>query len=691
MKTAVLGLSLLVLFTITSCQKAQDNPTRIQWDEWGVPHIEANSPEELFFAQGWAQMHNHANLILELYGRSRGRASEYWGPDGLTNDMLIHTLGLEELATDWETRQDPELKSIYESFVKGMNAYAVAHPEAIDDDKQQVLPLSTRDVNMHGMFVVFTRFIGGYDLGRVQQWPDMGSNAYAIAPSRSSSGNAMLVQNPHLPWGGEFTWFESHLMLDQHNMYGAILAGLPGIAIGFNQNLGWTHTDNTIDNADTYELELSGQGYLLDGKETPFEVTEKTIRVKQDDGGLAERQIPIYRTVHGPVIKKTEDKVLAIRMVGMDRPNMFLQWWKMIGSTNLEEFESALRMAQIPFWNVMYADKHGDIFYLFNGLVPKRSSGDWAYWNRIIPGGYGKDVWEEVHSYDDLPKVKNPPGGWLQNANDPPWSSTIPQTLDPGDFPAYLAPIHMYLRPQRSARMLMEDDSITYQELIDYKLSTRVELADRILDDLEAAVGLYGTDKSRDALDVLLKWDREADADSRGMVLFRNWAQKFDISNHQNFTEGWDSQDPIRTPDGISDQRRAVRLLEESADELQAVFGRLDVPWGEYYRIVRGERNLPANGIDGSMGVFRVLWPGGGNEKNLYAGGGDSWVGIIEFDEQPRAQVLLSYGNASQKGSPHNGDQLELFSKKELREAWFTPDQLEGHVKRVIELDSLIR
>ena len=668
----------LGLLCISACKK--EEPSQIQWDEWGVPHITANTTEELFYAQGWAQMRNHANLILELYGHSRGKAAEYWGAKELSNDVLVHTLGFEEMASQWEEKQDPELKKIYAAFTEGMNAYAEAHPESIDEDKKQVLPLSPKDVNMHGMYVIFTRFIGGSDLGRVQQWPDMGSNAYAIGPKRSASERSMLVQNPHLPWWKEFMFFESHLMLRNRNLYGVTLVGFPGIAIGFNEFLGWSHTDNTIDNADTYELTRQGEGYLLDGSETPFEVSSKVIKIKQDDGNLIDHEIQQYRTAHGPVVNQTADKVLALRMVGLDTPNTFLQWWKMINSMNLVEFENALKMGQIPFWNVMYADKHGDIFYLFNGQVPVRSEGDWNYWNRIIPGGKSSDIWTEVHPYADLPKLKNPANGWLQNANDPPWSSTIPQSLHPEDFPAYMAPEHMYLRPQRSAKMLIEDESITFEELVDYKLSTRVELADRLLDDLEKAVDTSDSQQAKKAMTVLKKWDRNADADSEGMLLFYNWARKFNIWNPNNFTQAWNPQNPTSTPDGIRDGERAVALLEKSADELMAGFGKLDIPWGDYYRIAYNGKDLPANGIDGSMGVFRVLWPADASENNLYAGGGDSWVGVVEFGEVPRAKVLLSYGNSSQADSPHNGDQLELFSKKEMRDAWFLKEDLQEHI-----------
>jgi len=631
----------------------------------------SSTKKDLFFAQGWGLMHNHANKVLQLYGKSRGRASEYWGKKYIKNDILVHTLGFSELADQWVPKQDPELKMIYTNFVKGMNAYLQNNLDQINEENKVVLPLTTKDVNMHGMFVVFTRFIGGSDLGRVQQWPDMGSNTYAISPKKSASGNAMLVQNPHLPWSNEFLFTEYHFNLNGRNLYGANLLGMPGIAIGFNESLGWSHTDNTIDNTDTYELKLIDDGYELDGKKEKFESSSKILLIKQDDGSLKEKEIKILKTRHGPVIKKTKNNVLAIRLVGLDRANMFLQWWKMLNSKNFDEFETALKMAQIPFWNVMYADKLGQIFYVFNGLVPKRKQNSWEYWDRIIPGGKSEDIWTEVHAYDDLPKIKNPEIGWLQNANDPPWSSTIPMVLNPDDYPGYMAPKVMHFRPQRSAKMLIEDSLITFDELVDYKLSTRLEFADRILDNLFEAIDIYGSDKARNAKNILQNWGRDADADSKGTLLFYTWSSKFNIDDNSIYSTPWDINDPINTPDGLSNPKEAVKYFEEAINEIEAQFGKLDIPWGDYYRINYNGIDLPANGTDGRLGVFRVAWPGRSDSTNMYVGGGDSWVAVIEFGDKVKAKALLSYGNSTEKDSPNNGDQLKLFSKKELRDIWF--------------------
>jgi acyl-homoserine-lactone acylase len=679
MKTKLLHCFITACFLLF-IHNTKAGPIKIIWDTWGVPHIYANNEKDLFYAQGWAEMQSHANLLLELYGQSRGRGAEYWGIEHLQDDKLINALGFPEMAKAWKQQQDPALKGMIDAFVAGMNDYIKAHPGVIKPANKVVLPVTYDDINQHAMYVFFTRFVGGTDLGRTAQWKDMGSNGYAIAPKRSASGHAMLVQNPHLPWQKEFTWFESQLNIGDKSIHGAHLLGFPGFGIAFNKDLGWTHTNNTLDNADTYELTLQDSGYVLDRQRIDFSKKVKTLKIKNKDGSFSEQQIEILGSAYGPVIRKGAHKALAIHMAGTDQPNALLQWWRMANSRNLNEFESALKMAQIPFWNVLYADVHGDIFYIFNGLVPNRTYGDWYYWNKIIPSTESKDIWKTALPYDKLPKVKDPVTGWLQNANDPPWTCTVPQVLHQSDYPAYMSPNFMSMRSQRSANMLLHDSSITFDELVSYKLSTRSGLADRILDELLKAPDTSAIVK--EAKNVLAKWDRSADSDSKGMLLFFIWASKFQPGNEANYIHHWDTKNPTTTPYGLADPAKAIALLKDAATEVKAAFGTLDIPWGQFYRLKWHDINLPANGADGSLGIFRVASPGVASGKEWTVGAGDSWVGVIEFGKKINARVLLSYGNSSETGSPHNGDQLKLFSEKKLRDPWFYPEELKEHTER---------
>ena len=299
--------AVLLIPTMASAQEgeAPTPGTEILWDTWGVPHIFAQDSESLFYAFGWAQMHNHADLILQLYGRVRGEAAQYWGADQLESDVTMHTVGVPEIGQAQYEAQNEEFKGYLDAFAAGMNAYAEANPDAIADEVESVLPVRNSDPLTLAYSNVTVAFVAGGAIGQSQAWSagQAGSNAWAIAPERSASGNALLVENPHLPWSDIFTWFEAHLVAPDVNLYGATLVGLPGIEIGFNEYLGWTHTVNTYDGYDLYELSLTeSAGYLLDGEEQAFDVQERTIMVLQDDGSLEEHTFPVVQSVHGPVI-----------------------------------------------------------------------------------------------------------------------------------------------------------------------------------------------------------------------------------------------------------------------------------------------------------------------------------------------------------------------------------------------------
>ena len=674
--------SFLILFVLISIQcqstKPVSEPTQILWDEWGVPHIFADNDEELFYSYGWAQMTAHADLMLKLYGQARGQAAEYWGAGYLESDMQVQTMRLPELSEAIYQEQNPEFKGLLDAFTRGVNDYAARHAELIADEMEAVLPIRPQDVLAHGQRVICLMFVGGNEFQLAGRPLSKGSNAYAIAPSRTASGNAMLVTNPHLPWNDFFLFHEAHWVTPEHNIYGTTLVGMPQPAIAFNEHLGWTHTVNTIDAADVYVLKLQEEGYLFDGKVESFETQKKMLKIKQEDGSLKEQEITIRRSKHGPVIRQQGKLATAIRIAGLENAHMTEQWWEMSKATNLEEFESALQKMQMPMFNAVYADKDGNILYFFGGNIPKRAEGDWSFWQRPVPGDDSKYLWTKTHSYEELPKVLNPPSGWVQNANDPPWTSTFPMELNPDDFPPYMAPQFMHYRAQRSVRMLDEDDSITFDELVSYKLSSRMELADRILDDLNVAANGVNTNELEEAMKVLNNWDREADNDSKGAVLFAFWVQQM---GHNFFGESWNTDRPRQTPDGLADPEKAIQTLIATAANVKKTYGRLDVPWGEVFRLRYGGKDLPANGGDGGLGIFRVLGFTPDDDGKFRAYHGDTYVAVVEFGENVKAKVLLSYGNATQPHSPHLGDQLELFSKKQFRNALLNRETIAPHLE----------
>ncbi len=678
----LLGTSLVLVVSTASFSIPERHPTEILWDTYGIPHVFASSEQELFHAFGYAQMHNHADLILRLYGRARARAAEYWGEDHLDSDKWTWTVGIPTCAKDWYHKHSPMNQNLLNAFAAGMNDYADKHPEAIAEECRIVLPVTPQDAlaqvlqSVHYTFIANQRMMGS--LAKQLKMEPAGSNAWAVAPKRTENGHALLLANPHLPWNDLFTWFEAQLVAPGLNASGVAFVGTPMLGIGFNDHLGWTHTVNTHDGVDLYELTLDNEGYRWNGAIREFDIEHKRISVKKDNGTFRTVELKVHRSVHGPVIVRNQKKAIAMRVVGLDRPNITQQYRQMMRATHLKEFEKAQSLLQMPMFTTMYADREGNIMHLFGGQTPVRPKGNYN-WRRIVPGDTSSTLWTHYHTYDELPKILNPDSGWLQNANDPPWTTTFPRAINPKDFPSYMAPRYMGFRPQRSARMLAEDDTITYEEFTTYSLCTRMEVADRVLDELIPAAKENGSIKALNAVDVLEGWDRCADNRSKGAVLFKSFWHHID---GYPFASTWSADTPLITPDGLTDAGKAVDALISAYDDVIRVYGKADVAWGEVHRLIMDDVDLPANGGSGGLGIFRVTGYGKMKDNRYRAGGGDSYKAVIEFGDSVRAQALLTYGNASQPESPHRTDQLALFSKKTYRPVWRHKKDIEANLER---------
>ena len=232
--------------------------------------------------------------------------------------------------------------------------------------------------------------------------------------------------------------------------------------------------------------------------------------------------------------------------------------------------------------------------------------------------------------------------------------------------------------------MLTEDPAMTLDELIEDANATEVEFALRILDDLIGAARQGGAVANR-AAEVLAAWDRRVDAGSRGALLFMAWIQALEETTglgHFLFATAWSAEAPLDTPHGLADPGAAVVALELAAEQVEAAYGALDVAWGDVNRLRLGAVDLPASGGPGDpAGIFRVLDFAPMPDGRLVSVGGDTYIAAVEFSQPVRAQVLTTYGNASQPGSPHIDDQLALFARNEMRPAWRTREEIVAHLE----------
>lgn len=690
--TSAMILALLVLGGVAAPARAADVPakgTEILWDRYGVPHIFAPDHASLFYAYGYAQMEAHAELLIRLYAQARGRGAEFYGEQYLADDKWVRTNGLPTIAKQWAAGQSAEFAPLIQAFAAGLNAWAADHQADLSAAARSVLPLSVEDVYAHGLRTIhFDWVVSPRRLEqRLTRYDNdvHGSNEWAIAPSRSATGNALLMSNSHLQWGDIHTYFEVQLTAPGVTSYGAVWVGFPVLRQCFTEYVGWTQTTNNPSQSDLYRLVLKDGGYVLDGQIKPLQTSTETIKVRSANGQLRDEPLTVRRSVHGPVVAERRGAPIAMRVAALDRPRMFEQFWRMGLAKNFKEWEAAMRMQQLPLFNTAYADRDGHIAYIYNSTLPVHPTGDYRFWQGVVPGDRSDLIATAIQPYDALPKAIDPPTGWVQNSNDMPWTSVYPMVLDSTKFPAgFAAPQGITQRAQRGIRILSTaPPKMTFEDIKKGKLDTRVETADQFVDEIVSVARSSGTDRAKRAADVLAAWDRRAENDSVGMLVFYKFmtaaGPTFDAIG--GFTVPTDDKRPLETPRGIKDPAKAMALLDKIAGETEKEYGTLQVKWGDVLRFRRGKADWPGNGAPSPLGAIRTINVGPFAGGKTEAVSGDTFFAVIEFSTPQRAEALLGYGNWSKPGSKHVEDQLPLLSRKEMRPVWRDRKTIEANLE----------
>jgi acyl-homoserine-lactone acylase len=703
LKTGLKRLALAIALGLAACNTPNSTPTgggayvqpvagtnEILWDTWGVPHIFAKDEASAFYGFGWAQAQSHGDVLLRLYGEARGRGAEYFGPEYEDTARWLLSNGVPDRANVWYAQQTPKFRADLDAFAKGINDYVAAHPDKIAPTVKAVLPVSGLDVVAHAhrlMNFVYVAPPGrGSGDGDPPELDDQGSNTWAVAPSKSAGGHPLLLQNPHLSWTQDyFTFYEAHLVAPNFEIYGATQVGLPVMRYGFNQQMGVGNTVNNILGATTYKLTPKDGGYLYDGTVKQFDVKTTSYKVRQPDGKLVEKPLTIRSTVHGPVFERKDGSAVAVRVAGLDRPFMLQQYFDMGQAHSYGDFIGVMKRLQVPTFNISYADRDGHIAYIDNGIAPKRASGDYAFWSGLVPGDSSKYLWTDVHPFEDLPQVKDPANGFIQNTNDPPWVPTWPRTIKPENYPAYIAardPESM--RAQNSLKMMSESGKIGLEKFMQLKVSTRALMADRVLPDLLAAAKGDADPEMQKAVKLLGDWDRNFTADTRAGLLFEEWAKLFagpGFNKQDNYAVKWSLDQAISTPSGIKDKAAAVDMLRKAIAETKRKYGAMDRPFGDASRFSLAGKDIPGHGGFGNLGAFRVITWSPPDAKGIRQPvHGETWMAMIEFSTPIRAYGLMSYGNSRQPGTPHYSDQLDLLSKDKFRQLWLQRGEIEQHV-----------
>jgi len=699
---SVTFLTLTAMEAETSAVRAGDqdlaSQVTIRRDHYGVPHILGQTEEAAAYGHGYVTAEDHILTLARLFLKARSEESAHFGDDFVQSDFLIKQLHMYEGAATGYQKSPPWMQHILDAYAAGYNRYVEKHRAELPE---WVKPVTGIDVLAHGRRVVLMDFSMDLEqLRKVAQraaasattaWPvDHGSNMWAIGKGRSVSGKGILLGNPHLAWGGAELFCEVHLTVPgKVNVCGTTLVGSPMVTIGFNDNLGWSHTVNLHDCDDIYELTLdpaNPQRYIYDGHPVPLRKETLSIKVKTKDG-LKTRKRDLYWSHYGPVIKITNGKAYAFKSSNMDEYR-FAEQWNLMGKTkNLDEFRKVLDMQALPMFNICYADKGGNTFYAFNGRFPQRPPG--YNWAGIVPGDTSASEWNHILPESRLPHMINPPGGYVQNCNSAPWYTTLHAKLDRHNYPEELTPNWSGLRQQFSLEMLESDKELTLEKVKAFKFNTKLLLADRVKGDVvKLARGQTVDGVSLDeAAGLLEKWDNTASQEATGAALFVNFWRKYGKQATNPYAVPWDEAKPVTTPYGIGEVETARAALAAAVKEIKEKYGSLAVPWGSIYRLRRGALDVPISGYFceyrgfksapiGDFGAFRVVRYEQAKDGKYVANGGDSYVLAVEFTSPPTAYSVVAYSQSDNPSSPHHTDQSALFAQGKWKRIAFTEDEI---------------
>jgi acyl-homoserine-lactone acylase len=680
-------------------------------DNYGVPHVYGPTDASCAFGYMYAQAEDNFWQIEDSYIRSLGRASEVYGTKTLEDDELVRALEIPRLAQAEYGRLPDRTKALLQAGAEGINYFLQTHPEAKPRLLTHFEPWYGLAFNRYALYFQFIYRRSGLRTDEIKTVtepqtakadaahaasPDLasesaddyrtaaetqGSNMWAITPAKSASGHAMLFINPHQPFFGTGQWYEGHVHSDEGwDMSGASFFGSALPTIGHNEFLGWSHTVNAPDIVDVWEETFDKPGdplaYRYDGGYRRATEWSDTVKVKTETG-ITERKFTFRKTHHGPIVAKRDGKWLSVKMSRFEEGGQLDEWYAMTRARNLEEFKKAMSVAAVPMFNAVYADRDGNIYYVYNGAVPRRSL---KYdWSKPVDGSTPETEWQGYHAFTELPQVTNPKSGFVQNCNSTPFLTTVFENPDPAQYPKYMVGEGDTARARISRRILWNKDKFTFDDWASAGFDTYVIQAETELSDLVRAWDKAPSVKAAEAFAELENWDHVSRTSSVPMTLFVLWHEK---------------QYGTAVVRAAKTKQDPVQSLERVMDDLNDTFGTWRVPWGDLNRLERRQsggdepfrdnvKSLPVAGAPGDVGiVFNFYARPEKDQKRRYGVAGHSFISVVDFGPEIQARSILVFGENSDPASPHYFDQAELYAKQEFKPAYFKLDDIKAHAER---------
>ncbi|KAB7733163.1 acylase [Rudanella paleaurantiibacter] len=683
-------------------------------DTWGVPHIYGKTDADVVFGLMYTQCEDDFARVEENYITSIGRLAEVEGESALYHDLRARLFMDTTQAIAVYKKSPAWMKQLLDAFADGTNYYLYTHPEAkprLIRRFQPWMPLMFSEGSIGGNISVvpIDRIKAFYEGTPKTSWvpredyyerESIGSNGFAVAPSKSATKNALLLINPHTSF---YFRSEVHMVSEAGlNAYGAVTWGQFFIYQGFNENCGWMHTSSYADSMDEY-LETvqkkNGKLYYQHGGK-PKPVRTQTVRLPYKSGnGVQYKDFTMYFTHHGPIAGQQGDKWIAVAM--MNTPlNALSQSYLRTKAKDYASYQEVMKLNGNASNNTVFADRTGTIAYWHGNFMPRRDTQ--FDWNKPVDGSNPATDWKGLHPITELVQVRNPASGWIQNCNATPFTVSGPSSPVKANFPAYMAPDAENYRGINAVRVLSQKSIFTLDTLIAAANDPHLAAFDDLLPPLLVAYGSVSSDPKyngkdlAEAINILRTWDRGYGVGSVGQTLAIYWGEK--IGRLARTRASADTRfDNLGLSDFIlknTSEAEKVTALTEVLSDLSRQFGTWRMPWGEVNRYQRltGKINetyddqkpsLPVGFTSSAWGSLAAYgarsYPG---TQKRYGNVGNSFVAVVEFGERVKARSVVTGGQSSRPGDKHFTDQAALYCEGKFKDVLFYPEDVQKHVEK---------
>jgi acyl-homoserine lactone acylase PvdQ len=675
----------------------------------------------------YAQCEDDFKRVEMNYIEKLGRKAEVLGERELYNDLYIRLLiDSAEAVADYN-KAPLWLKQLMNAWADGINYYLYKHPEVKPALLNRFKPwypllwtdgsigaISTGDVTeaevknfysdslkMSSAYVHSLKEDQSLAYTAVAENKQTdGSNGFAIAPSKTESGNAILYINPHTTF-----YFRPEVHMNSNeglNVYGAVTWGQFFIYQGFNPYCGWMHTSSSVDVSDMYaeEIKRKGSGYTYKYNNQWLPVKEKIIELKYvKDGKLETKKIKTFFTHHGPVMAKRGTQLISVKSNNRDMKGL-IQSWQRTKAKGLDDYKKVMDLQANTSNNTVFADNKGNIAYWHGNFVPVRDKN--LNWGKVMDGTTTATEWKGLHKVNEIVHVYNPSTGWIQNCNSTPFTVSGDASPKKNNYPAYMAPDGENFRGVNAVRVLSFENKFNIDKTIkagyDTYLAAFEILIPALIRNYDATVtadNAYYKDLV-EPINVLKQWDYRVAENSVATALAIEWAQLLGPGIRKVYIEDGET-DQVDATQHFADSASAAQLLNtmlEVVRMFQQKYGKWNVAWGEINRFQRvsndiqqkyddTKESVPVAFASSAWGMLPAYnsnyYPG---TKKRYGTSGNSFVCAVEFGTRIKAKSLLAGGVSGNIQSPHFNDQLLMYTQGQFKDVLFYKEDVLKHVER---------